>query len=69
MLCFDITLKKTGYPFHYMAKLREKFSVDEWKNCCTSMCKDCAIAKKYKKEYGKKKGEKKLKEDKEKVTG
>lgn len=50
-----------------MSKLREKFSKDEWDSCCASMCSDCAIAKKYKKEYGKKKGDEKLKKDKDKV--
>jgi hypothetical protein len=51
-----------------MSKLREKFSKEEWEACCAGMCGGCAIAKKYKKEYGKKKGEEKLKKDKAKVA-
>jgi len=44
-----------------MAKLRKKFSDDDWYDCCAKFCDDCKIANAYKKEYGKKEGKKKLK--------
>jgi len=47
-----------------MSKLKNLFTKKEWEKCCGSFCKDCHIAKTYKKEYGKKDGEKKLKKDK-----
>jgi len=49
-----------------MSKLKKLFTEKEWEECCGSFCKDCRIAKAYKKEYGKKEGEKKLKKDKKK---
>ena len=50
-----------------MSKLRKVFPSDEWSKCCASLCKDCDIAKLYKKEYGKKKAAKKIVKDKAKV--
>jgi len=51
-----------------MSKLKEMFTEKEWEKCCGSFCKDCHIAKTYKKEYGKKEGEKKLKKDKKETS-
>ncbi len=49
-----------------MSKIRKKFSDKEWNECCGSFCKDCKIANAYRKEFGKKKGEKKFKKDNKK---
>ncbi len=50
-----------------MAKLRKKFSNSAWRDCCGKICDDCKIADAYIKEYGKNKGEKKLKRDHKKI--
>lgn len=50
-----------------MSKIKKPFSSKDWEQCCGKMCKDCAIADVYRDKYGKKKGEKKLKEDKKKA--
>ena len=49
-----------------MSKLRKKFTEKKWEKCCGSFCGDCDIANAYKKEYGKKEGEKKFKKDRKK---
>jgi hypothetical protein len=46
-----------------MSKLRKKFSVKEWQDCCGKLCDDCKIAKAYKDNFGKTEGKKKLKKD------
>jgi hypothetical protein len=51
-----------------MAKLRRKFSEDDWYDCCAKFCDDCKIARAYKKEFGKKEGKKKLKHDHKKFN-
>jgi len=47
-----------------MSKLRKKFSSKDWAKCCASFCSKCVIANEYESKYGKKKGKRKLKEDK-----
>ncbi len=49
-----------------MSRLRKEFSEKDWKNCCGNFCKDCKIAIAYRKEYGKKNGEKKFIKDRKK---
>ena len=49
-----------------MSKLRKDYTDKEWKECCGGFCKDCNIAKAYRKKYGKKEGEKKFNKDKKK---
>jgi hypothetical protein len=51
-----------------MAKLRNQFTSKEWDKCCGSFCKKCLIAEAYSDKYGEKKGAKKLKEDKKKMS-
>jgi hypothetical protein len=46
-------------------ELMQRFSRKQWKGCCGSGCKKCAIAQAYIGEYGKKKGLDLLNEDRE----
>lgn len=50
-----------------MSKLRKKFKEKEWQDCCGKLCVDCKIAKAYKKHFGKKDAEKKIKKDRNKI--
>ncbi|MDP2303317.1 MAG: hypothetical protein Q8N03_12940 [Ignavibacteria bacterium] len=51
-----------------MSKLRKQFTSKEWDQCCGSFCKKCEIAKAYDDKFGEKKGMKKLKADKKKMS-
>ncbi len=46
-----------------MAKLRNRFSRKQWKDCCGKGCKKCEIAQAYTGEHGRDKGLKKLNAD------
>lgn len=50
-----------------MPNLRKKFTRKEWRGCCGTGCKKCAIAQTYIGVYGKSKGLDKLNEDRKKM--
>jgi hypothetical protein len=50
-----------------MADLKKRFTRKEWKGCCGSGCKKCAIAQAYIGEYGRSKGLEKLNEDRKEM--
>jgi hypothetical protein len=50
-----------------MSKLVKQFSFKEWNDCCGKFCSGCEIAALYKKKFGKKKGERKLREARKKI--
>ncbi len=50
-----------------MSKLYKEFSGKEWNDCCGKFCSGCEIAAAFKKKYGKKKGERKLRKTRKKI--
>ncbi len=50
-----------------MSKLRKEFSIKEWEECCTKLCKDCKIAMAYQNKFDKKVAAKKIKKDRKKI--
>lgn len=50
-----------------MSKIYKEFSGKEWNDCCGKLCSDCEIADAFRKKYGKKKGERKLRKKRKKI--